>query len=82
MTDHKLHLLDSFEMLGSDGKRYKVRAYEHLVHDDSIPADGREHWEPTGQAEYRLDDGRPLRWVAEHEAQVSGDGLRLQRPSA
>ena len=54
--ERKLRMLDSFAARGSDGATYKVRAYEHLVRDESL-TDGREHWEPTGLAEYRLEDG-------------------------
>ena len=51
-----LHLLESFNARGSDGASYKICAYEHLVRDESITTDGREHWDPTGVSEYRLDD--------------------------
>lgn len=54
--DMKLHLLESFDAQASDGKTYHVRGYERLVRDESLP--GSEHWEPTGIAEYHLDDGR------------------------
>jgi hypothetical protein len=54
--DKRLHWLDSFEARGSDGRTYQVRAYEHLVRDESLPM-GVDHWEPTGLAEYRLADG-------------------------
>lgn len=52
----KLHLLDTFTARGSDGGTYKVRAYDRLAPDAAL-ADGA-HWESTGVAEYRLDDGR------------------------
>jgi len=55
--DRKLHLLESFEARGQDGKSYRVFGYEHLVRDESL-AGAIEHWEPTGVAEYRLGDGR------------------------
>jgi hypothetical protein len=55
--DRKLHLLESFEARGQDGKSYRVFGYEHLVRDESL-AGAIEHWEPTGVAEYRLADGR------------------------
>ncbi len=54
--DMKLHLLESFEARADDGKTHKVLAYERLVRDESLP--GAERWEPTGVAEYHLDDGR------------------------
>jgi hypothetical protein len=81
MHDRKLHLLDTFDVVGPDGQRYRARAYEHLVQDDSLAADGREHWEPTGESEVRLEDGRLLEWVAEREWRVSGGSLRLHQPS-
>ena len=52
----RLHLLDTFMAQGSDGGTYKVRAYDRLAPDAAV-ADG-EHWESTGVAEYRLEDGR------------------------
>jgi hypothetical protein len=52
----RLHLLDTFMAQGSDGGTYKVRAYERLAPDASV-ANG-DHWESTGVAEYRLEDGR------------------------
>jgi hypothetical protein len=58
--ERRLHLLESFNARGNDGATYKVCAYEHLVRDGSLPADGQEHWEPTGEAEYRLADGEPV----------------------
>lgn len=68
--DIRLHCLETFEAEGSDGQRYKVRAYERLVRDDSLPL-AADRWEPTGVAEFRLDDGAPL--------EGRGDGsLRLR----
>lgn len=52
--DIRLHLLDSFVATGSDGHSYKVCAYERLV---LVPGSS-EQWEPSGQIEYRLEDGR------------------------
>ena len=57
--DRKLHLLESFTAQGTDGQTYRVFGYEHLVRDESLPG-AIEHWEPTGVAEYRLADGRPV----------------------
>jgi hypothetical protein len=57
--DMRLQFLESFAARGSDGETYKVCAYERLVRDPSI-VDGLEHWEPAGQAEYRLADGRAV----------------------
>ena len=55
--DRKLHLLESFDARGQDGKTYRVFGYEHMVRDESV-AGAIEHWEPAGVAEYRLADGR------------------------
>jgi hypothetical protein len=50
----RLHQLDTFAAQGSDGKSYKVAAFERLM---LVPGN-EEQWEPTGVAEYRLEDGR------------------------
>jgi hypothetical protein len=79
--DLRLRLLESFRATGSDGVTYKVMAYERLARDEAF-ADG-EHWEPTGQAEYRLADGRfvdvqhdgEMR-IANSEVVLSPDGVR------
>ena len=69
--DRKLHFLESFSAKGSDGSIYKVCGYEHLVRDDTI-TDGLERWEPTGEIEYRLQDGARL--------EVRRDGtMRIER---
>jgi hypothetical protein len=52
----KLHLLESFGAIGSDGATYKVRGYERLAQDPSFN-DGQERWLPTGVIEFRLEDG-------------------------
>src|SRR5262245_17699087 len=52
--DMKLHLLETFAADGADGAMYKVHGYERLARDETL-ADGQDHWEPTGVAEYRLD---------------------------
>lgn len=58
--EHRLQLLESFAAKGADGREYKVRAYEHQVHDATWLHDGRQHWESTGETEYRLDNGERL----------------------
>jgi hypothetical protein len=55
----KLHLLETFHAQGQDGRDYTVYGYEHLVRDESLST-GLDLWEPTGQSEYRLADGRPV----------------------
>ena len=75
--DRRLHQLESFTARGSDGGTYKVRAYEHLVRDESVLA-AMERWEPTGQAEYRLDDGRPVAVHRDGSMEIAGTGVLLQ----
>jgi hypothetical protein len=73
-----LHLLESFNARGSDGASYKICAYEHLVRDESIPTDGREHWEPTGVSEYRLEDGRLVEMGRDGAMRVADTGVELR----
>ena len=75
--DKKLHLLDSFEARGTDGARYKVMAYEHLLRTDLV-ADGQDHWEPTGLSEYRLDSGERVDVAPDGELRVVATGVALR----
>jgi hypothetical protein len=77
--ERKLHLLDSFAARGSDGATYKVRAYEHLVRDESMLVDGRDHWEATGQSEYRLEDGTRVDLFRDGAMRVAGRDLTLRK---
>ena len=76
--EHKLHLLDTFSAQGSDGRTYKVRAFEHLARDEGLLSHGRDLWEPTGLTEYRLDDGTVLRPERDGSMRVDGREIRLQ----
>jgi hypothetical protein len=76
--ERKLHLLESFTAQGSDGRNYKVRAYEHLAREDAWLSDGRELWEPTGATEYRLDDGTVVRPQSDGSLRVQGSDVELQ----
>jgi hypothetical protein len=71
----KLHLLDSFAARGSDGQTYKVMAYEHLV----LMAEGGQQWEPTGQLEYRLADGRRVAADATGHMSIADTAVTLLR---
>lgn len=71
--DVRLHLLDSFTARGSDGHDYKVRAFERLV---PLPANS-EQWEPTGQAEYRLVDGRLVEVENDGSMRIAGTPIKL-----
>jgi len=77
--ERKLRMLDSFSARGSDGATYKVRAYEHLVRDESMLHDGHDHWESTGESEYRLDDGTRVDLLRDGAMRVAGSGLTLQK---
>ena len=77
--DTKLHLLDSSSARGTDGGMYKVCAYEHLARDESIVADGLDHWEPTGLLEYRLADGERLEVERDGTLKATGSGREFRR---
>jgi hypothetical protein len=72
--DRKLHFLESFSAKGSDGQDYKVCGYEHLVRDPSTPV---EHWEPTGEIEYRLQDGGRLEVRRDGTMRIESTGVAL-----
>jgi hypothetical protein len=74
--DRKLHLLESFFAQGSDGQRYKVMGYEHLVREPTLN-DGQEHWEATGRSEYRLADGARVVVADDGQMQVASTGVLL-----
>lgn len=78
--DRKLHFLDSFTAHGTDGQAYRIFAYEHLLRDDSLLTDGRDHWEPTGQIEYRLDRGDRVDLQPDGSFRLIGADLTLTRP--
>ena len=73
----RLHLLETFQATGSDGASYKVCAYERMAPDLSAPA-GQEAWEPTGQSEYRLDDGRAVDVRHDGTMRIVGTEVTLQ----
>jgi hypothetical protein len=74
----KLHLLESFSALGSDGVAYKVRGYERLAQDPSLN-DGQERWQSTGVLEYRLDDGALIDAHADGTMRIVHSGVALTR---
>ncbi|WP_395137257.1 hypothetical protein [Schlegelella aquatica] len=75
--ERKLHLLESFTARGSDGRTYKVCGYEHLVRDISLP-DAYDRWEPTGLAEYRLEDGRLVEPAGDGALRIARTGVELR----
>ena len=76
--DKKLHLLETFTAQGSDGKPYVVHGYEHLARVDALSA-AAEQWEPTGDAEYKLADGRHVEIDGDDQMYVPASGLKLER---
>lgn len=76
--DVQLRLLESFEARGSDGQVYKVRGYERLARDESLPA-APDRWESTGVNEYRLDDGGFVDARADGSLRVQRSGVTLSR---
>ena len=75
--DKMLHRLETFTARGSDGRTYAVHGYEHLARVDAF-AHPQGHWEPTGQAEYKLADGRIVNVDREGLMHVAGSDLRLE----
>lgn len=74
--DLQLHLLETFTATSPDGRRLKVLAYERMAHDLSFAGDDR-HWEPTGQLEYRLEDGRLVEAAPDGALRIARTGERL-----
>ncbi len=73
----RLQLLDTFRARGPDGASYKVCAYDRLARDPTAAGDdGR--WEPTGQLEYRLEDGRLVESDHEGRLFVAATGMWLE----
>jgi hypothetical protein len=75
--DKMLRRLETFSAQGSDGKTYAVHGFEHLARVDAI-ADPQGHWEPTGQAEYKLADGRHVEVDPDGAMRVADTGVRLE----
>lgn len=71
--DIRLQLLESFSADGSDGRRYKVCAYDRLA---LVPGTAQQ-WEPTGVIEYRLDDHRVVQVDTDGSMSVAASGARL-----
>lgn len=79
--DLRLHLLESFMATGSDGLQYKVCGYERLAPDQSV-GDHVEHWESTGQVEYRVADGRRVDVGRDGVMRIAGTDLALAPAAA
>ena len=79
--DKRLHLLESFNTHGDDGKAYVVRGYEHLARLDGAP-DLVGEWQPTGVFEYKLVTGEAVSVDRAGAMTIVGSGVTLQRESA
>lgn len=79
--ERKLQFLESFSAKGTDGAPYKVLVYEHMARDESV-ADGIDHWESTGELEYRLGGGEPLEVHRDGSMRIARSGVRLYRAGA
>ena len=73
-----LHQLESFSARGNDGNTYLVRGYEDLARLDAV-RDTQGRWEPTGEAEYKLEDGRRVVVDRNGAMTISDSGVRLKR---
>ncbi len=76
--ERKLHFLESFRATGTDGAAYKVLVYEHMARDESV-ADGIDHWESTGELEYRLGGGEQLEVHRDGSMRIPRLGVQLKR---
>ena len=76
-----LHRLETLRLHGDDGQDYVVHGFEHLARLDAAPGIGGD-WEPTGESEYRLDDGRAVRVDAQGGMSIAQTGVRLSRDTA
>ena len=75
-----LRQLETFNARGTDGQVYSVHGYEHLARIDPLSA-ARDQWESTGEAEYKLADGRPIEIQKDGQMRVAGSDLMLERMS-
>jgi hypothetical protein len=69
----RLQMIESFPAQGSDGNRYKVRAYDRLA---LVPGTA-DRWEPMGQIEYRLEDGRHVGVGSDGTMRLAGSDVVL-----
>ncbi|NML13528.1 hypothetical protein [Azohydromonas caseinilytica] len=77
--DRKLHLLETFNARDAQGKSYKVKGYEHMLREELFMGSAEEHWEPTGQAEYRLDTGECVDMLRDGTLRIRDSGVTLTR---
>lgn len=75
--DLRLRFLDSFLAAGSDGRTYKVRAFDRLAQAPSFSG-GDEQWESTGVVEYRLDNGSLVEVLRDSSLRIAGSDVILE----
>ena len=80
--EHKRQLLDTFQVHGSDGKDYKVQAFDRLVRDETLLINGVESWEPTGTTECRLTAGRLVEVPRSGPMRIAGTDVELKPTSS
>lgn len=76
--EKKLHLLESFNAQGSDGKTYVVHGYEHLALVETLSATP-DQWEPTGQFEFKLADGHRVVVDKDEVMTIADTDVKLKR---
>lgn len=77
--DLRLQFLESFQVAGSDGETYKLRAYDRQASAGEVG--GAECWESTGVVEYRLDDGRLVDARPDGSLRIVATGVSLAAPA-
>lgn len=78
--EKKLHCLETFTVQDLHGATYKVHAYEHLTHVNTL-MDMETQWEPTGLIEYKLSTGEHLDVDADGTMHLPGSTMPLHRLS-
>jgi hypothetical protein len=76
--EKSIRRLETFNARGSDGKVYAVHGYEYLARLDPRMA-AQDHWESTGQGEYKLADGRHVEVERDGAMRVGDSDLVLER---
>ena len=76
--EKSLRQLETFNARGTDGQLYAVHGYEHLARIDPRMAP-LDQWESTGEAEYKLADGRHIDVQKDGRMRVAKSSLMLER---
>lgn len=76
--EKRLQRLETFAARGGDGQLYSVHGFEHQCRIDTLMT-AQEVWESTGQAEYKLADGRRVQVDRDGTMTVAATGVKLVR---